>query len=174
METGGDWPGTADRCSGSDWTLGSVWWAIALCTTCFSWVFFSLSLFVNTLFITIIIILYFIALTKLFLFQPTSFTFFLILLLIPPSRGGVSKQLCGAELPTGVKPQRCPCLLQPHGTITRSLQAYLLSFLYTVWFFFLVHTCKVTVFCDSSYTPRHFRLVATADLPSLNSPLKNK
>jgi len=42
---------------------------------------------------------------KLSLFQPTSFLTFILVILSPiPAVRGVSEQLCGAQLPAGVKP----------------------------------------------------------------------
>lgn len=84
-----------------------------ICITCFSWALF-IYLFVIFLFVTILIfvvvvvllfyLINFISIVKLFLCLPTSFLTFTLPFLSPiPLGQRVREQLCGAQLPAGVK-----------------------------------------------------------------------
>lgn len=100
----GNWPGDTNCCWGTDWAL--VHWAIPR----LSWtLFLSLSRSYFNYSCFILVLYYFVSITKLFLSQPVSFASFFFN--SPPCCvRGVSEKLQGTKLPAGVKPQGVPSL----------------------------------------------------------------
>jgi len=101
------WPGMG-CCLGTGWASVGWWSAIVFHLLHLSFLaFISLSFFFFLLFsFSLHYYYYFTSVMKLFLPQPTSFLSFTLSVLSPVPLGwGVSKLLCGAQLPAEVKPQ---------------------------------------------------------------------